>query len=314
MKQKLLPNPARTKTPDQVQVSVIGTILALIKPMKLECPLNSCKSSQIIRRGHYRRTSDSKWIRRYSCSSCGKFFSSAIFSKAYGQKKRRLNPTIYKMLCSGVSQRRIARNLGCNVKTVARKLLYLNSILDFKKQITHNDILEIQFDEMETWVHSKLKPVSILVVVEKGSRKILEVKVRQMPAKGLIRDKSIKKYGKFKDERPKMFKEAFHALREKLNSTVSIESDESPRYPKWIKEYFPDSEYKRYKGLRGCVVGQGELKGGGKDPLFSLNHTCAMFRANINRLFRRTWCTTKDVKCLQMHLNLYSHYHNNVLT
>jgi len=48
------------------------------------------------------------------------------------------------------------------------------------------------------------------------------------------------------------------------------------------------------KGRRECVVGQGELKGGGFDPLFSLNHTCAMIRAHVSRLFRRTWNTQSE--------------------
>jgi len=61
------------------------------------------------------------------------------------------------------------------------------------------------------------------------------------------------------------------------------------------------------------VVGQGELKRGGYDPLFSLNHTAAMIRANINRLFRRTWCTSKRIDRLEGHLLLYTDYHNRVL-
>lgn len=208
----------------------------------------------------------------------------------------------------------MARLIGCNVKTVARKLKFLSSIHDYQAVVDFRRVSEVQFDEMETWVHSKLKPVSILVAVENGSRKILSIRASKMPAKGLIRDKSIKKYGKIKDERPRMFREEFSILQQKLRPNIYLESDENPRYPKWVEKYFPMSSYKRYKGRRGCVVGQGELKGGGFDPLFSLNHTCAMFRANVNRLFRRTWCTTKDINCLQMHLNLYAHYHNTYLT
>jgi len=180
-------------------------------------------------------------------------------------------------------------------------------------EISFNNITEIQFDEMETSEHTKLRPVSILVAVEKHSRQILDIRVSRMPAKGLLKEKSLTKYGKLKDERPKAFKACFSDLKNNLEAQVLFESDECPRYPRWVREYFPESTYKRYKGRRGCVVGQGEIKRGGFDPLFSLNHTCAMFRANVNRLFRRTWCTTKDINCLQMHLNLYAHYHNTQL-
>ena len=61
------------------------------------------------------------------------------------------------------------------------------------------------------------------------------------------------------------------------------------------------------------MTGQGELKKLRFDPLFSLNHTCAMLRANINRLFRRTWCTTKKAACLKRHVAVYVRFHNTVL-
>jgi hypothetical protein len=39
-----------------------------------------------------------------------------------------------------------------------------------------------------------------------------------------------------------------------------------------------------------------------------------MLRANMNRLFRKTWCTTKTPAGLIDHLSLYVGYHNRVLT
>ena len=279
------------------------------------CPNKSCNDkNDIVKNGSYPRKSDSKLIQRFICNTCGKQFSNATYSKAFNQKKRRLNPLIYRLLCSGVSQRRIALLLSCNIKTVARKLIFLNQLYDFTSNLNYSEITEIQFDEMESWEHSKLNPLSILVVVEKKTRKILDLKVFRMPAKGLLRDRSLKKYGKIKDKRPEMFRASFGNLSKLLRSQLQIESDESPRYKKWVDHFFEESEYTQYKGRRGCVVGQGELKRGGKDPLFSLNHTCAMIRANVNRLFRRTWCTTKRFESLQMHLNLYANYHNTVLT
>jgi hypothetical protein len=54
-----------------------------------------------------------------------------------------------------------------------------------------------------------------------------------------------------------------------------------------------DLVHQTFKGRRGCVVGQDELKAGCFDPLFILNHTCAMFRAHIELLSRRTWWKNK---------------------
>jgi hypothetical protein len=38
-----------------------------------------------------------------------------------------------------------------------------------------------------------------------------------------------------------------------------------------------------------------------------------MLRANINRLFRRTWCTTKKMACLEQHVAIYMDFHNTLL-
>ncbi|MGZ3809720.1 MAG: transposase, partial [Bacteriovorax sp.] len=59
--------------------------------------------------------------------------------------------------------------------------------------------------------------------------------------------------------------------------------------------------------------GQGELKKVHYDPLFKINHTCAMLRYRINRLVRRTWCTTKKIEMLENHLQIYIAYHNKYL-
>ena len=60
-----------------------------------------------------------------------------------------------------------------------------------------------------------------------------------------------------------------------------------------VNTYFPQAEYIQFKGKKSAVSGQGELKKVGHDPLFSINHTFAMCRGNINRLIRKTCCTTK---------------------
>jgi len=93
-------------------------------------------------------------------------------------------------------------------------------------------------------------------------------------------------------------KKVLERLRGVVESNGFFGSDENPNYPRILAKVFPDCTHMRIKGGRGCITGQGELKKLRYDPLFSLNHTAAMFRANINRLFRRTWCTTKLAQSL----------------
>lgn len=222
------------------------------------------------------------------------------------------------LLCSGVSQRRAAMILNIHRITVARKFRFLaldakTQNLKYLSELRKSKITHLQFDEMETSEHSKLKPLSILVAVNPKNRKILFAEVAQMPAKGLLAQKARAKYGLRQDFRPQKMEEIFIQLQHVTKWNVDILSDKNPRYRQKVIKYFNPKFYAQTKGRRGCVIGQGELKGGGFDPLFSLNHNCAMIRANLNRLFRRTWCTTKKASELQRHLDLYLYYHNTVL-
>lgn len=273
-------------------------------------------AGQVVRAGFYYRTSDRRKIQRYQCALCRRHFSQGTFSPALRQKKRQLNYKIYVDLASLVSQRRIARKLQCHRKTVARKLQFLGLHARHQNRIDrlkHPRVTEMQFDDLETIEHTKLKPLSVTLAVEKGSRFILGFEVSRMPAKGLLAKKSVKKYSRRKDERSEGRDRLFRKIKNNLTEIALIESDENPHYPASVRTHFPKAEHKTVKGQRGSVTGQGELKKIAFDPLFSLNHTCAMMRANINRLIRKTWCTTKKLQPLIDHIDIYVHYHNRVL-
>ena len=214
--------------------------------------------------------------------------------------------------------RRAARLLGIHRITVARKLRFLanQARLSQKKyleQLRAQPVKKLQFDDMETFEHTKLKPLSITLAVTM-ERKILGFEVSQMPAKGLLAAKSFEKYGRRADKRPFGMAKLFGSLKEVVHPEAEFQSDQNPHYPPVLNRYFPKGKHVTTPGQRGCIVGQGELKKVRWDPLFALNHTAAMFRANVNRLVRKTWCTTKLPSALADHLSLYVQYHNEVLT
>ena len=274
---------------------------------------------RVVRRGNYFRADDSRWIRRFQCRICNRSFSAARLLECFRQKKRKLNGQIFKLLCSGMSLRRIALVLGVNRKTVVRKFLYLASYARrmqqaWRETLPPEQILQLMFDEMESFERSKCLPLSLPLVVLPGERKILAIGVCLMPAKGLLARLSRAKYGPRPNHRPQCVDALFTQIQPLVSPSVEFTTDENPHYPAWIKRHFPHATHRKVKGRRGCVVGQGELKKMGNDPLFSLNHTAAMIRANVNRMFRRTWCTTKRPDRLQAHLEIYAHYHNTVLT
>jgi len=215
-----------------------------------------------------------------------------------------------------MSQRRIAMKLKIHQLTVKRKLHFLGlraRHFNYLMRQRLKPITELQFDDLETFEHTKFKPLSITIAVEKKTRFIVGFEVARMPAKGLLAKKAFKKYGFRADERKTSRERLFRRIHSQIAPNAILESDQNPHYPKLVKTYFPDATHITTRGIRGAVTGQGELKKTEWDPLFSLNHTCAMFRANVNRLFRQTWCTTKKIHALIDHLEIYAQFHNHRL-
>jgi transposase-like protein len=280
------------------------------------CPNPQCPSRQFRKYGSYYRPSDGKWVKRWRCNRCKLHFSSATFQKPYRQHKRRANPQVYQLLSSGVSLRRIALLLNLHRTTVARKLAFLSRVAqERQRQFQHvlPKVRHVQFDDLITIEHTKCKPLAISLAVEAPSRRILGFEVSRIPAFGPLAEISRRKYGPRPNERPQGLKNLLAKIKGILEEGASFSSDEDPLYAALVRRQYPDASHHRYLGGRGCVTGQGELKKLRFDPLFALNHTCAMLRANINRLFRRTWCTTKKKERLEQHLAVYMDFHNRIL-
>lgn len=284
--------------------------------MAQRCPNPQCPSPSPRKDGTFFRTSDSKDIQRWVCRTCKRHFSDATFQAPYCHHKRRVNPEVAQLLSSGVSQRRIALLLHITRVTVARKLAFLakwamlrhEQWLETIPKVTH-----VQFDDLITIEHTKCKPLAVSLAVEKGKRRILGFEVSSIPASGPLAAFSRKKYGPRPNHRPMGLDRLFEQIKKALDPAVSFRSDEDPLYPPIVQRHFPGATHQRFRGGRGCISGQGELKKKRFDPLFSLNHTCAAFRANVNRLFRRTWCTTKKAECLRQHLAVFVEFHNTIL-
>ncbi len=265
--------------------------------------------------GFFYRRCDKKRIQRFRCHQCLRYFSLSTHHPCFGQRKRHLNPWIFQLLCSGYSMRRSAMFLRCNRKTIVRKFRFLGLVVNqyYMNNPVQPKIKRLQFDDMETFEHTKCKPLSITLAVCATERKILDFEVSQMPAKGLLAKISREKYGYRKDERRQARNSLFTKLKPVVDKSCTLHSDQNPHYLPDVKKHFPGHIHETVKGRRGCIVGQGELKRGGFDPLYSLNHTCAMIRENLRRLSRRTWCTTKNKNDLNNHLMIYKFFHNEYL-
>jgi hypothetical protein len=200
--------------------------------------------------------------------------------------------------------------------TIVRKFLFLARQAEQKLTAINaaKPMAEIiEYDDLETFEHTKLKPLSVNLAVEAHSGRILSFRVARMPAKGHLAKISRQKYGIRADERQRARDEVMTQIKTLVSPSALIKSDMSSHYPLDVKKYFPLAKHQTFKGRWGCVVGQGELKKIGYDPIFTINHTFAMLRANINRLVRRTWCTTKKPERLAAHIWLYALFHHDEL-
>ena len=286
--------------------------------LKAKCPrctdVDAVKSKQhVVRYGVFFRSCDREAVARYRCNNCRKTFSDATFDVRFRQRKRSINLNVFKSLCSTTSMRRTALNQQINLKTVARRLSYFEAVARVRHERFLNErpkSVAIQFDDMETSEHTKLKPLSIPLTVDQKTREILSFDVAQMPAKGLLAAVSRKKYGYRKDLRAAGWCNVLRETSRAVTPCVIVTSDSHKRYPQMLRENLPGATHIQKISRRACIAGQGELKVGGYDPLFSLNHTAASLRANICRLIRKTWCTTKRRDCLRSHIAMYVYWHN----
>lgn len=288
--------------------------------MKPTCPIPNCNSlnpaALVVKDGTFYRRSQSRKIQRFLCRGCGRKFSHATGSLEFRQKKRTLNSVVQGLLCSKVSQRRIAFLLKISRTTVDRKLLFLAR----KARRDHNEFLKskqgqvqhMQFDDMISSEHSKMKPVTISLAVDADTREILSVKAEPISASGHLAERSRKKYGRRKSRHKLALKRLFAEITPTISKYALVQSDEHKFYREFVERYLPQCEYRQHIGGRGCIAGQGELKKKRFDPLFQLNHTCAFIRDSVGRLVRRTWGNTKKVERLEDHLTVFLDFYNRV--
>ncbi|MBM4251864.1 MAG: IS1 family transposase [Deltaproteobacteria bacterium] len=285
------------------------------------CPLCPKDEQHVVKHGFFKRKTGHKFqIRRYLCKSCKLTFSAQTGSLTYRERKPHLTQFVMRGMMEGMSQRSCARLLGCRRATIAKKICRLGSRAALHLQsrrppdIASGRENTIIFDEMETFEHTKCKPISIAIAVTSTTREILSVDATTMAASGRLAKIARKRYGKRHDHRRHSMRKVLSEVARLCPTVKTLKSDKCTRYPVMVRDIFRGkATHTTYKGRRGCVVGQGELKRGARDPLFPLNHTCAMFRDRIKRLARKTWCTTKKIVNLQHLLNLYAWWHNNLV-
>src|SRR6218665_1420281 len=140
--------------------------------------LENFDRSSFVKHGFYYRSSDKKYLTRFRCKICRSTFSKAHLSPYHRQKKRQCNELIADVLASTMSQRRLAKILKINRKTVVRTFRLMSELraCEFHhRNSAHPKAQTIEFDDLETFEHTKCKPVSVTLAVESKTRRLLGI-------------------------------------------------------------------------------------------------------------------------------------------
>ena len=233
------------------------------------CPNSECshfnKTIFQVKDGFFYRKDDKHSIQRYKCKICRRKYSTASTTLEFYQKKRSINYLVRANLSSGMSMRACAYNLKVARKTIDRKLIYLakKARLNQQKLLelwSKNPVKEIQFDELITSIHSKLKPVSIPVVIDQRSYLIMGATLAEIPAFGKTAEISRKKYGHRKNLMPIELKNLLTTLKPSIDHEAIFKTDEHKRYPQIISSLFPHAQHKTYKlTLRKIILNHAKL-------------------------------------------------------
>ena len=285
------------------------------------CPNQNCQYSKRVAERFYSKNGSflSKWnnhrVPRYRCRACGKSFCSNTLRASYRQKKPYLNKSIFEFYASSTSQRRLAKLLRTDRKTIARKFLWLAKWARAKHRerlTTFSHVKHIQFDEMESFEHTRLKPLSISLAVDSDTATILDIQVGTLNYKGRLAKFAYSKYGPRFDTSEAAALRVFDTLKLAGIHNPTITTDSKPTYPKLVKQVLPQAEHIAVKNERVSMAQRLFRKGrrNENDPLFVLNYTAAKIRHDLSRMGRKVWVTTKITALLQAHLDLYIAYAN----
>ena len=201
----------------------------------LVCPNSKCQATGgewFSKVGYFKTKWNAQHNPRYLCLKCGMEFGSHSDRAIKGQKKPNLNAEVFKWVCSGVSINRIAESLGINRKTVMRKITWLaREASRFHHHAIESGELNtdfVQFDEVETFEHTRLKPISIAIAVQVSTRKIIDIKVATM--KNQTKNASIanEKYGDRADTREDACRSVFRTVALVAKQNIKITTDTRP--------------------------------------------------------------------------------------
>lgn len=280
------------------------------------CPNTACEHSAegkkdrfYVKWGYFKPSWSNKPVPRYKCKSCGKSFSASTEKDTLNEKRPDINRLVFDLYCSRMSLRRMAKVLHVDRKTVVRKFHKIAARAKFKheslianRQIFCSDMIAI--DEMETFEGNRGKPLSIAIAVDGENGRVLDIAVSEIKAKGrIVKTRNLTKQNANRpNNAAKGFKKVLSSIQtlKSRDFAPTIITDEKKAYITYVKAVLPEAKHMRAKARKSNKY----------DPMWWLNHACAMFRHDLSRLGRRSMVFSKNKMSLEAHLYLYIAWKN----
>ncbi len=291
------------------------------------CPNESCPSrlpgATFTHRpaGQYVRKVDGRVVPRIRCLTCERRFSEQTFRADYFQKKPALNEALYPLLVSKVSHRQAARVVGCNRKSVMRRIPLLGRIA----RAVHEHLAPRRdpaaflkggflLDELETFAKSRRNdPLTVPAVVHDQTLFVVHVEVGPLPRRGGTGRDEAEPDPLSEEERAERNRGSKVAVRACLDGLaklvpsegrVQVGSDMKHAYPEALCEVF--GERLEHTVTHSTVPRTAD------SPLATVNHLFAQMRDGVSRLVRRNWGHSKLASQLRHHLWVWVSYRNYV--
>lgn len=257
-----------------------------------------CKSKEVKKNGVL-KTKRGK-TQRYKCKVCKKTFTKRNNSINYRHRKQHLRDAITNMYCERMSLRGIARTLNISYPTVVK---YFRENAKLAKKATKKRLNEkglitsyVQFDQLETYEHTKRKPVGIQLSIRHKTGEIISAKAGYIPIRALTVSKPYStewnKRANQSNHTYRMLQETKKALNPK-GSTITCDG------------YRPQIKLLKNICKQPFITIQPSSKEHKK-----IDRVFRRMRQDMSRLGRKTLSTTKRLEHLQNHLDLYTDYHN----
>ena len=279
-----------------------------------KCPMHRAPEPGFWKpRGSYFVKCRKEPIPRFKCRICNRGFSFQTFRVDYRDHRPHDNPELFRLLTSGVSLRQAGRLLLMNWGTLQRKFRKLGRTL---RRLNRNLLPSLPahrtllLDEMETFEHSSICPVTVPVVIDGESKLVVATgaaAIRRVAKKGSRRQKWLERYeakhGKRKDRSRLCVHLTLRRCKDLLGDRPAIlRTDQKALYGALRTRLFGEQV------THETVSGKAPRTTW--NPLFPINHTEAMLRDNCGRLRRRSWLVSKHARYLRRQLDLFTAYRN----